>query len=378
MDLGGVNPSKDVAMEQKVQTLERQNGLLNLSAFRKKIQPSLPIIFYILRRVGIYLFTVWGAVTLAFIFFHSMPGDPFTIIFSALQKENIGRVTGGPEVAAAYKKMLGLDQPLIIQYFLFLRNVLLRGFDLGPSFINFPQSTRTVIFHQLPWTIGYFTSAMLIAWGIGTILGALLGWLRRKGSTSVAVTIAVLLQITPVYIIAIAAILLLGYKLHWLPTGQPYDPGLMPNWRDWNFIKNVLRHAIMPVSSMVLIWGASFTLGMRSLMISVLGEDYLSYANAKGLRPATVLRNYAFRNALLPQVTSLGIALGSTINGVLILEAIFVIPGIGGIFIRAMSLHDFNVMQGVVLLSIVTVLTLGLIVDLILPFLDPRIRRTND
>jgi peptide/nickel transport system permease protein len=348
------------------------------SDLKRKLQPYMPIIMYIARRFGIYLITVWGAVTLAFIFFHAMPGDPFSIIFSALEKENIGRAGGGPEVAAAYKRMLGLDQPLIIQYFLFLRNVLIRGFDLGPSFINFPQGTREVIFRQLPWTVGYFTSAMFIAWGLGTVAGALLGWIRRNGFASIAVTIATLLQITPVYIIAIAAIIILGYQLGWLPTGQPYDPGLIPNWKDWGFIKNVLWHAVMPVSSMILIWGASFTLGMRSLMISVLGEDYLAYANAKGLKPMLVLRDYAFRNALLPQVTSLGIALGSTINGVLILEAIFVIPGIGGIFIRAMALHDFNVMQGVVLLSIVTVLTLSLIVDLCLPFLDPRIRRIND
>lgn len=345
---------------------------------KARLHPYRPVVLYVLKRFGVYLITVWGAVTLAFIFFHSMPGDPFSIIFSTLERENIGRVTAGPEVAAAYKKMLGLDQPLIVQYFLFLRNVLFRGFDLGPSFINFPQSTREVIFRQLPWTIGYFTSAMLIAWGLGTVAGALLGWLRRHGLSSVAVTIATLLQITPVYVIAIAAIIFFGYQLKWLPTGQPYDPGLIPNWSDWNFIKNVLWHAVMPVTSMVLIWGASFTLGMRSLMISVLGEDYLIYANAKGLKPSIVLRDYAFRNALLPQVTSLGIALGNTINGVLILEAIFVIPGIGGIFIRAMAMHDFNVMQGVVLLSIVTVLTLGLIVDLCLPFLDPRIRRTND
>ena len=362
-----------------VQTIKQKfNSSPTTQNLRARLQPYIPTILYILKRFGIYLITVWGAVTLAFIFFHSMPGGPFSIIFSTLEKQNIGRVTGGPEVAAAFKKMLGLDQPLYIQYFLFLRNVLLRGFDLGPSFINFPQSTREVIFRQLPWTIGYFTSAMLIAWGIGTAIGALLGWLRRHRLASIAVAIATFLQITPVYILAIAAIIFLGYRMQWLPTGQPYDPGLTPNWGNWAFIKNALWHAIMPVSSMVLIWGASFTLGMRSLMISVLGEDYLTYANAKGLAPNLVLRNYAFRNALLPQVTSLGIALGSTINGVLILEAIFVIPGIGGIFIRAMAMHDFNVMQGVVLLSIVTVLTLGLIVDLCLPFLDPRIRRSND
>ncbi len=359
--------------------LKRKNSIAHSFAIIKsKWQPYAPIARYVWKRFGIYLLTIFGAVTIAFIFFRLMPGDPLSIVFSQLQKENLGRVTAGPEVALAYKKLLGLDQPLIVQYFLFLRNVLLRGFDLGPSFVAFPTSTREIIFRQLPWTIGYFTTAMLIAWIIGTAIGAGLGWLRRSGLTSIAVGIATLLNITPVYILAIAAIILLGYQLKLLPTGQPYDPGLTPNWSDFEFIKNVLRHAILPITSMVLVWGASFTLGMRSLMISVFGEDYLTYAKAKGLSPMMILRDYAFRNALLPQVTALGIALGSTINGVLILEAIFVIPGVGGLFVRAMAIHDFNVMQGIVLLATVAVLTLSLIVDLILPFLDPRIRRTND
>ncbi|MCL4505827.1 MAG: ABC transporter permease [Chloroflexi bacterium] len=357
---------------------QKRSSSQNLSALQARLQPYLPTAKYILKRIGIYFLTVLGAVTLAFIFFHLMPGDPLSIVFSQLEKTNLGRVTGGAEVAEAYKRLLGLDQPLPVQYLLFLRNVLIGGFDLGPSFVAFPTSTRDVIFRQLPWTIGYFTSAMLIAWLIGTTIGALLGWLRRIGLTSVAVGIATLLNITPVYIIAIAAIIFFGYHLHWLPTGQPYDPGLTPNWGDIEFIKNVLRHAIMPIASVVLVWGASFSLGMRSLMISVLGEDYLSYAKAKGLTPFMILRDYAFRNALLPQVTALGIALGNTINGVLILEAIFVVPGVGGLFVRAMAIHDFNVMQGVVLLSTVAVLTLSLIVDLLLPFLDPRIRRSND
>lgn len=365
-------------MERSLKSPDRRNLAQFWSGLRTWLNPYTPTIMYVLRRFGVYLLTVFGAVTLAFILFHSMPGDPFAMIFSALEKENIGRISGGPAVAEAYKKMLGLDQPLFIQYLLFLRNVLLRGFDLGPSFINFPQGTREVILRQLPWTIGYFTTGMLIAWGIGTLIGALLGWMRRNGLASIAFGIATFFQITPVYIIAILAIIFLGYKLELLPPRNAYDPGLMPNWSDLGFIKNALKHAIMPVSSMVLVWGASFTLGMRSLMISVLGEDYLTYANAKGLSPALVLRDYAFRNALLPQVTSLGIALGSTLNGVVIMEALFTIPGIGDIFMRAMALHDFNVMQGVVLLSIITVLTLSLIVDLCLPFLDPRIRRTND
>jgi peptide/nickel transport system permease protein len=157
---------------------------------------------------------------------------------------------------------------------------------------------------------------------------------------------------------------------------MPYAPGMTLSW-DPEVIKSILRHAILPVSSMVLVIGASFTLGMRMLMISVLGEDYLAHAKAKGLKPQTILRDYAFRNALLPQVTALGISLGFSLNGAVIIEAIFLLPGLGGLFVQAMGTRDFNLMQGIILLSIMAVLTLGLLVDLILPWLDPRIRRTS-
>lgn len=334
-----------------------------------------PVADYVLRRFGVYIFTVWGAITLSFFVFRLMPGDPMRIVFAQFQ-EQTGQAIGTREMAEAYKKLFGLDKPLFIQYFLYLRNVFIGGFDLGPSFIAFPTKARDLVLRQLPWTLSYFTTSMLIAWAIGTGLGALMGWMRRRRLSSIAVVISTLLTITPVYIMAIALIIFVGYQLKLLPPGQPYDPGMTPSW-SWEFIRSLLRHAIMPMASMVLVWGASFTIGMRSLMISVLGEDFLIYARAKGLAPATILKDYAFRNALLPQVVGLGIALGATLNGALIIEALFLLPGLGGLFVRAMGIRDFNVMQGVVLISSIAVLTLGLIVDLILPLLDPRIRRSN-
>ena len=111
-------------------------------------------------------------------------------------------------------------------------------------------------------------------------------------------------------------------------------------------------------------------------MISVLGDDYLTFARAKGLTPFTILKDYAFRNALIPQVTGLAIIVGTTLNGTFIIEILFQYPGLGTLFVQAMGLRDFNTMQAVVLFSIFAVLTLTLIVDLALPWLDPRIRRT--
>jgi peptide/nickel transport system permease protein len=346
---------------------------------RMQLARYAPVWVYLARRIGIYVFTVWGAITLAFWVFRLMPGDPMTTLMGQL-RVRYEQMNPDPEeverTIKAYKAMLGLDQPLHIQYVRFLRNMFLRGFDTGPSLLAFPKSARDLILQRLPWTIGYFTSSVLIAWVLGTLMGTLLGWLRRHRLATVAVALASLLTSTPSYLLGIVAIIVIAYQLKWLPPGMPYAPGMTLSW-DPEVIKSILRHAILPVSSMVLVIGASFTLGMRMLMISVLGEDYLAHAKAKGLKPQTILRDYAFRNALLPQVTALGISLGFSLNGAVIIEAIFLLPGLGGLFVQAMGTRDFNLMQGIILLSIMAVLTLGLLVDLILPWLDPRIRRTS-
>jgi len=349
------------------------------TGLRLQLARYAPVWSYIARRVGIYIFTVWGSITLAFWVFHLMPGDPMTALIGQL-RVRYEQTNPDPEATQkmieAYKAMFGLDQPLHIQYVRYLRNVFLRGFDIGPSLYAFPNSARDLILKRLPWTIGYFTSSVLIAWILGTLAGTLLGWLRRHRLATAAIAITSLLVSTPSYLLGIVAIIVIAYQLKWLPPSMPYDPGMTLSW-DPEVIKSILRHAILPISSMVLVIGASFTLGMRMLMISVLGEDYLAHAKAKGLKPLTILKDYAFRNALLPQVTALGISLGFSLNGAIVIEAIFLLPGLGGLFVQAMGVRDFNLMQGIVLLSIVAVLTLGLIVDLALPWLDPRIRRSS-
>jgi peptide/nickel transport system permease protein len=184
-----------------------------------------------------------------------------------------------------------------------------------------------------------------------------------------------LLQITPQYLVALGLIIYAGYVFRILPAGGPYARHLQPEW-SWEFISSLIQHAILPMLSNMIVIGAGFTLGMRALMISVLGEDYLTFARAKGLSPFTVLKDYAFRNALIPQVTGLAIILGATLNGAFIIEVLFQYPGLGTLFVQAMGLRDFNTMQAIVLFSIFAVLTLTLIVDLALPWFDPRIRRT--
>ena len=328
---------------------------------------------YILRRLGLFVLTAWAAITLAFLLFRLMPGDPVSIMLAQLSlAQGKQQAEGAQTIVATYRTMFGLDQPVYIQYILFFRNVL-RGFDFGPSFVAFPTKAQTLILRQLPWTVGLFSSSMLLAWLLGTAAGTAIGWLRRSRFAGLAAGVFTLLQVTPVYLLAVALIIFLGYRLGWLPTGRPYDPQLQRAFT-WEFASSVLRHMILPVLSMTLVWGASWAMGMRQLLISVLGEDYLSYAKAKGLSPGVILKDYAFRNALLPQVAGLAIALGATLNGAYIVEVIFGIPGLGELFVRAMAVRDYNIMQGIVLLSMLGVLVGGLVIDLAMPLLDPRIR----
>jgi len=334
-----------------------------------------PMIAYYGKRFLVYLFTLWGAMTLSFVAFRSMPGDPMTIVMAQLTRST-GKVIGSPAVAEYYRNLFGLDKPMFVQYLVYLRNIILGPMDLGPSFVAFPKPARELIFSQMPWTLGLMTTSMLLAWLFGTGLGAIAGWLRRSRFSNIVVILSNSIAIIPIYILALGLIFVLGFQLKLLPTNKPYDAHLFPGW-NWEFLRSLMLHSILPMLSMILVWGASFTIGMRSLLIGVLGEDYLMYAKAKGLSPMRILRDYAFRNALLPQMAALGIMLGSTINGAFIIEVLFSLPGLGTLFARSMGLRDFNTMQGIVLFSSFTVLTLGLLIDLTLPLLDPRIRRSN-
>ena len=174
---------------------------------------------------------------------------------------------------------------------------------------NIPAQTRDLVFRRMPWTVGIFTTSVLLAWFVGTALGALIGWLQRHRLSQLAVILSTLLQITPVYLVALGLIIYVGYTMRVLPAGGPYARHLQPEW-SWEFIGSLLTHAILPMLSNMIVISAGFTLGMRALMISVLGEDYLTFARAKGLTPFTILKDYAFRNALIPQVTGLAIIVG--------------------------------------------------------------------
>ncbi len=335
-----------------------------------------PFLKYALIRFGVYLLSIWGSFTVAFIFFHMIPGDPVATFIASMEQQYSYQVQDAGAMIAAYREMMGLDGSLFEQYVRYLSNVLLR-FDFGPSFINFPTPAIHHILRALPWTLGLLGVSTLLAWGLGFLIGGLVGFRRGNPVSSLMTNIALVISQIPPYFVALALLFLLAYELALLPSRGAFSASLRPSFTP-AYIGSVLRHALLPALSVIAVGMAGWLLSTRSLVISILGEDYLQFAEAKGLRRSHILNRYVLRNAMLPQVTGLALSLGFIMNGFYLVEIVFNYPGIGTLFLQAIGLLDYNTVQGIVLITIVVVLTATLIIDLLLPLVDPRVRLSGN
>jgi peptide/nickel transport system permease protein len=329
-----------------------------------------PTLTYIITRILIYLLTIIGAFTVAFMFFRLVPGDPIAAYVQSMEQQYAHKVPDAESVIAAYREMMGLNGTLWDQYVAYLRNI--ARFEMGPSFLSFPTPAEKYIFEALPWTVGLLGMATVISAFIGFVLGGIVGW-RRESTVSRGVTnLALVFSQIPPYFMALALLFALAYGLAWLPRRGAFDPGI-PKAFSWPFIKSVVRHGMLPALSLVIISVSGWLISTRSLVISILGEDYLVFGKAKGLKSAHILNRYVLRNAMLPQVTGLALSLGFVLNGAYLVENLFVYPGLGTLFLSSISMLDYNLVQGIMLMSIILVLTATLLVDLLLPLVDPRV-----
>jgi len=295
-----------------------------------------------------------------------MPGDPASAIFARFQGQ------ARPETIDAMKKAYGLsDDPLIEQYWTYLTHTL-RG-DLGISISSFPTPVIDVIQTSFAWTLLLGLVALLLSFIIGSILGVIGAW-RRNGFVDSALPPFLLFTGScPYFWLATVALFLLGFKYDLLPLRHAYADGLSPAF-SLEFISSVIRHLILPAGTIILVSLGGWMLGMRNAMISVLAEDYITMAEAKGLPERRVMYRYAARNALLPSVTAFGMALGFVISGALVTEVVFAYPGLGNSLLTAVRNLDYPLMQGIFLMITVAVLVANLIVDLLYIRLDPRVR----
>jgi len=330
------------------------------------------MVLYLAIRVINYLITLFVAVTIVFLVIHLMPGDPITHYFNYLAETYGGSTTFGDEIIAEYKAKFGFDKDLFTQYILYLNSIFLK-FDFGPSFLNFPSPALNLIAMRLPWSIGLIMTSVLISWTMGIVAGAFLGSKRGKKFESVLYPFILVVSRIPEYLFGLLLVLTLGYFLEIFPRSGAFSAGLIPGL-NLTFILDVMYHAFLPSLSFVLVSTFSWMITSRAVTISILGEDYLLYAQAKGLKNRRMFLRYILRNSLLPSITGLAMSLGMAVNGFYLIEVIFRYPGVGTLLALAVSSLDYNVIQGIVLISIVTVLTANLIIDTIYPLIDPRIK----
>ncbi len=331
-----------------------------------------PTLAYALRRFALYIFTLWAAVTATFVFFRLIPGDPIGAFIQNLQQNHIYNVHAGQAVVEHYRKIFGLNGSLLQQYWHYMYQLVV-AHDLGPSLINYPDHAQNVIGRALPWTIGLLLVASIIAWVLGVVLGALAGWRRESKVSEAATYVSVAVSHIPFFFVGLILLFFLSFRLGLLPSGYAYDANIAAGFSP-KFIGSVLQHALLPAVSIVLVGAMGNLLGMRQQMITVLGEDYLNFAQAKGLRPWHILRRYAMPNCYLPQVTGLLISFGFIFNGNVLIEQLFNYPGVGHLLVAAIGQLDYNTVLGITNLSIFVVLTAVFLVDLLLPVLDPRIK----
>ena len=323
---------------------------------------------YLLKRLGFYALAAWVALTINFFLPRLMPGDPATALFARFK----GKLS--PESIDALRATFGLTHaPLWRQYLTYLAHVL-RG-DLGVSIAYFPTPVADVIRTGLVWTVFLAGSAVLLSFALGTLLGIAAAWRRRGVLDTWVPSSLVFVGSFPYFWLAMAALYLLGFTVRWFPLGHAYSDDVVPSW-SWAFAADVLRHAALPIGTVVLATMGGWLLSMRNTMVSVLGSDFVNLARAKGLSKWRIVLRYAARNALLPSVTGFGMALGYVLGGSLLTEVVFSYPGQGYLLVQAVRSQDYPLMQGIFLFITLAVLAANWLVDLATWWLDARTRES--
>ena len=317
------------------------------------------------------LLVAFLAISINFLIPRAMPGDPIEQQLSQLSASSGGNIGDIKAMVQAYRERFGLDKPLWRQYLNYLADVA-RG-DFGYSLTNYPERVSDVIAAGLPWTLGLLGTATLVSFSIGTLLGGLLAWPGSSRWVQVLGVPVILLSAVPYFILGIVLIFVLGLSYPLLPVAGAYSFGFTPAW-NWASVGQVLQHAILPALSIILASIGTWAIAMRGMVISVRGEDYILLAEAKGLPARRIFLSYGLRNALLPQLTHLALTLSHIVSGAILVEVIFAYPGIGYRLYQAIQAKDYFVIQGIVLLLSVSIAVTMLVLDLVYPLIDPRIR----
>ena len=327
---------------------------------------------YLAPRLIQYMLVVILGVTVIFFIPRLMPTDPVEAQINTIQAMgSLINPAAVEETIAILREMYGLDKGLLSQYVSFWGR-LFTG-DFGPSLYLFPTPVSQLIRQSLPWTIGLLLTTTVLGWIIGNILGGLTGYFRQSKILKIVDGMAMVVRPIPYYILALLLIIFFAYLLPIFPLGGGFPIGVSISL-NWSTFKDILKHAFLPAMSLVLLSAAINHQTMRLIVQNVKDDDYIRYAKIGNVRERTIFSRYVMRNALLPQVTGLTLTLGQMFAGALITEIVFAYPGIGTLLYQAILTSDYNLLMGISTISIIAIASGILLIDLLYPLFDPRIK----
>lgn len=320
---------------------------------------------WLLRRLGLYAVAAFVSLTVAFLLPRLMPGDPAAALLARLQ----GRAD--PAAIEGIRAALGItDAPVWRQFVDWLAG-LAHG-DMGVSVSAFPAPVTEVIAGGMGWTLGLAGVSVVTAFVLGSALGILAAWRRGGWADTILPPLFSLLGAFPYFWLAMAALYAFGFTLGWFPLRHAYDAAQVPG--TWAWARSVVGHGFLPALTIVVATTGGWLLGMRNTMLTTLGEDFVLLARARGLPRWRIVLQYAARNALLPNLTGFGMALGFVVSGALLTEVVFSYPGQGYLLVQAVRAKDLPLLQGLFLTITLSVLAANVLVDVLTLGVDPRTR----
>ncbi|MGI6239436.1 MAG: ABC transporter permease [Christensenellales bacterium] len=325
-----------------------------------------------IKRLLLVFLTIIFSSTITFVVIRTMPGDPVETLAMELQR-NMGMSLEDAMLRA--KAMLNYDPnvPIITQYLRYVSGLLRGNFGIS---MQFRAPVMSVVGNALAWTLLVSSTALLISFVLGSLLGMYCAWKRKTLIEPIVTVYDAILGAVPAFVIAYLLVLLFSVKLGWLPARGNYDASVAPGFTP-AFIASVAKHAVLPVLSWVLTTIGGWALGMKAIAVSTLGEDFITSARARGLPDRRIVWTYVGRNALLPQVTALAMQFGMMFAGSALIENIFVYPGMGFFFARAITARDYMLMQGMFMIITIAVVIANLLAEVLYSVIDPRIREAS-
>jgi len=323
---------------------------------------------YFGKKVIWFIITFIAAFLLNFILPRLMPGDPVAAIVARMAQSQ-SNASGVQAIYEQYTELFGTNKPMFTQFILYVKNVF-QG-DFGFSFSQYPRAVADVLRTSLWWTVMLQFPAIIVGWILGNSLGALAAY-RKGWYDRLILPVSIFASALPAFGMATILLVIFGVILKWLPTSGGYDVALIPKL-NFAYLWSIFLHYQLPFWSIVLIAIGGQAIGMRSMSIYELNADYVKYSRFLGIKDNKIVK-YVFRNAMLPQITGLALAIGTMVGGALIAEVVFSYPGLGTILYNGIMGQDYPLISATTLIITIMVLIATFVIEILYGFIDPRIK----